>query len=64
MRYVPRVVLGLMMLTNFGRGLIHAFAPDRRADCRAAADHSCLKYTSTQRIASSSIRFDKNLDRN
>jgi len=45
MRYVPRVVLGLMMLTNFGRGLIHAFAPDGGAHSIAGLDLSSARQT-------------------
>lgn len=45
MRYVPRVVLALMMLTNFGRGLIHAFAPDGGAHSIAGLDLSTARQT-------------------
>jgi len=40
MRKIPRVVLGLMILTNLGRGLIHAFAPDGGAHSIAGLDLS------------------------
>lgn len=45
MRYVPRVVLALMMLTNFGRGCIHAFAPDGGAHSIAGLDLSTARQT-------------------
>jgi len=45
MRLIPRVVLGLMMLTNFGRGLIHAFAPDGGAHSIAGLDLSNARQT-------------------
>lgn len=44
-RYVPCVVLGLMMLTNFGRGSIHAFAPDGGAHSIAGLDLSTARQT-------------------
>jgi hypothetical protein len=44
-RYIPRIVLGLMMLTNFGRGLIHAFAPDGGAHSIAGLDLSTARQT-------------------
>ena len=40
MRYAPRIVLGLMMLINLSRGLIHAFAPDGGAHSIAGLDIS------------------------
>jgi hypothetical protein len=40
MRLVPRVVLALMMVTNIGRGCIHAFAPDGGAHSIAGLDIS------------------------
>lgn len=45
MRYIPRVVLALMMLTNFGRGLIHAFATDGGAHSIAGLDLSNARQT-------------------
>jgi hypothetical protein len=45
MRLIPRVVLALMMLTNFGRGLIHAFAPDGGAHSIAGLDLSNARQT-------------------
>ena len=45
MRYVPRVVLALLMLTNFGRGCIHAFAPDGGAHSIAGLDLSTARQT-------------------
>ncbi len=44
-RYIPRVVLALMVLTNFGRGLIHAFAPDGGAHSIAGLDLSNARQT-------------------
>ncbi|HTP77894.1 MAG TPA: hypothetical protein VMJ73_13050 [Rhizomicrobium sp.] len=40
MRRVPTIVLALMMLINFGRGCIHAFAPDGGAHSIAGLDLS------------------------
>ena len=45
MRLIPRVVLALMMVTNFGRGLIHAFAPDGGAHSIAGLDLSNARQT-------------------
>ena len=45
MRLIPRVVLALMMLTNFGRGLVHAFAPDGGAHSIAGLDLSNARQT-------------------
>jgi len=45
MRFVPRIVLALMMLTNFGRGCIHAFAPDGGAHSIAGLDLSSARQT-------------------
>ena len=45
MRYIPRVVLALMMLTNFGRGSIHAFAADGGAHSIAGLDLSNARQT-------------------
>ncbi len=45
MRYFPRVVLALMMLTNVGRGCIHAFAPDGGAHSIAGLDLSNARQT-------------------
>jgi hypothetical protein len=44
-RFVPRIVLALMMLTNFGRGCIHAFAPDGGAHSIAGLDLSDARQT-------------------
>lgn len=38
MRFVPMLVLGFMMLINFVRGAIHAFAPDGGAHSIAGLD--------------------------
>jgi hypothetical protein len=38
MRLVPMIVLGFMMLINFARGAIHAFAPDGGAHVIAGLD--------------------------
>jgi hypothetical protein len=45
MRLIPRVVLALMMVTNFGRGCIHAFAPDGGAHSIAGLDISSARQT-------------------
>jgi hypothetical protein len=45
MRFVPRIVLALLMLTNFGRGCIHAFAPDGGAHSIAGLDLSTARQT-------------------
>jgi len=45
MRFIPRVVLALMMLMNFGRGFIHAFAPDGGAGSIAGLDLSNARQT-------------------
>ncbi len=45
MRLIPRIVLALMMLTNFARGLIHAFAPDGGAHSIAGLDLSNARQT-------------------
>jgi hypothetical protein len=45
MRVIPRVVLALMMVTNFGRGCIHAFAPDGGAHSIAGLDLSGARQT-------------------
>lgn len=45
MRKIPRVVLGLMILTSLGRGLIHAFAPDGGAHSIAGLDLSNARQT-------------------
>jgi hypothetical protein len=45
MRYAPRIVLGLMMLINLSRGLIHAFAPDGGAHSIAGLDISQAQQT-------------------
>ena len=42
---IPRVVLALMMLTNFFRGGIHAFAPDGGAHSIAGLDLSSARQT-------------------
>jgi hypothetical protein len=44
-RAIPCGVLGLMMLTNFGRGGIHAFAPDGGAHSIAGLDLSHARET-------------------
>ncbi len=45
MRAFPLVVLALMMLTNFARGAIHAFAPDGGAHSIAGLDLSHARQT-------------------
>jgi hypothetical protein len=45
MQSVPIVVLALMMLTNIGRGCIHAFAPDGGAHSIAGLDISNARQT-------------------
>jgi hypothetical protein len=44
-RFVPRIVLAILMLTNFGRGCIHAFAPDGGAHSIAGLDLSNARQT-------------------
>jgi hypothetical protein len=45
MRLVPPIVLALVMLTNFGRGCIHAFAPDGGAHSIAGLDLTHARQT-------------------
>jgi hypothetical protein len=45
MRAFPLIVLALMMLTNFARGAIHAFAPDGGAHSIAGLDLSHARQT-------------------
>lgn len=44
-RVFPYAALGLLMLTNFGRGCIHAFAPDGGAHSIAGLDLSHARQT-------------------
>ena len=45
MRFIPTIVLGLIMVINFARGSIHAFAPDGGAHSIAGLDISQSEQT-------------------